>query len=208
METFTFKTEDNKHTITVDTQTGIVYTDKEEGTNITFPIIFPLLDPPINNSYRSYTQYYLAIQPEFRVRFMLQIKRWKNYHLQPVDAFEGWLYWLENTNPPTAPKTITIVLNDILCGRYYFSKSGLPNAVCQAFWRAFMRACQLPDYERIKPFCALLQRENTASLLSASMWEYYFYEKLRHNDNFADVRNIWNDMVKVMERREQKENDI
>lgn len=205
MKTFTFKSENNRHTITVDTKTGIVCV---EGENEIPPISFPSTDPPINNSYRSYVQYYHSIRPELRARFMRQIKRWKNHYLQfsSFDYFEGWLYWLENTDPTTIPKTRT--LNDNLCGRYYFEESGLPSIVFAAVWRAFIGARQLPNYERIKPLCALLRRENIASLLSGDIWEHYFYEKLRHNDDFADVRNVWDDMVKVMERRTEEENDI
>ena len=205
MKTFTFKSEDNRHTIMVDTKTGIVCV---EGGGEIPPIYFPYTNPPINNSYRSYAQHYYSIRPELRVRFMRQIKRWKNYSLEfsSFDYFEGWLYWLENTDPTTAPKFRTF--NDNLCSRYYFEESGLPSIVFAAVWRAFIRTRQLPSYERIKPLCALLRRENTASLLSGDAWEHYFYEKLRHNDNFADVRNVWNDMVKVMERRMEEENDI
>ena len=205
MKTFTFKTEDNRHTIAVDTKTGIVCV---EGGGEIPPFSFPSTDLPINNSYRSYVQYYHSIRPEFRARFMLQIKRWKNHYLEfsSFDFFEGWLYWLENTDPTTISKICT--LNDNLCGRYYFEESGLPSIVFVAIWRAFIRARQLPSYERIKPLCALLLRENVASLLSGDTWEHYFYEKLRQNDNFADVRNVWNDMVKVMERRMEEEDDI
>lgn len=157
MKTFAFKSENNRHTITVDTKTGIVC--MEGGEEIP-PIFFPSTDPPINNSYRSYVQYYHSIRPELRARFMRQIKRWKNHYLQfsSFDFFEGWLYWLENTDPTTIPKTRT--LNDNLCGWYYFEESGLPSIVFVAIWRAFIRARQLPSYERIKPLCALLRRES------------------------------------------------
>lgn len=200
MDFFSFKTRDNRNTITVDTQTGIVDTNGNEGV-CDFPdISFPLLDPPAQNSYRAYALLYNSIKPKFRARFMRQIERWNNYFIQITypDTFEGWLYWLENTDPATITETQT--LNDTLCGIRYFQKCGLFSGYLGAIWRAFMLARQLPDYERIAPICALLRRENTITKLHLDFWETYFYEKLRYNDNFAEVRNVWDDIVKVMER--------
>ena len=200
MNVFAFKTRDNYNLITVDTKTGIVDTNGNEGVRDFPDISFPLLDPPAHNSYRAYTLIYNSVKPEFRARFMRQIERWQNHFIQITypDTFEGWLYWLENTNPATIIETQT--LNDTMCGIHYFQKCGFFSGYLGAIWRAFMLARQLPDYERIAPICALLRRENTISKLHLDFWETYFYEKLRHNDDFAEVRNMWDDIVKVMEQ--------